>query len=75
MRSGGLIFLRLMKLNYNTSVLESSSTQDTLSKVLINLASGSLLTVLVLYLVLHQGVVCRHSRLCSSRRCENKGQE
>jgi hypothetical protein len=24
MRSGGLIFLRLMKLNYNTSVLESS---------------------------------------------------
>jgi hypothetical protein len=30
-------------------------TQDSLSKVLINLASGSLLTVLVLYLVLHQG--------------------
>jgi hypothetical protein len=30
--------------------------QDTLSKVLINLASGSLLTVLVLYLALHQGV-------------------
>jgi hypothetical protein len=29
--------------------------QDTLSKVLINLASGSLLTVLVLYLVLHKG--------------------
>jgi hypothetical protein len=48
MRFGGLIFLRLMKLNYSTSVLESS-------KVLINLASGSLLTVLVLYLVLHQG--------------------
>jgi hypothetical protein len=30
-------------------------TQDTLSKVLINLASGSFLTVLVLYLVIHQG--------------------
>jgi hypothetical protein len=29
--------------------------QDTLSKVLINLASGSLLRVLGLYLVLHQG--------------------
>jgi hypothetical protein len=28
--------------------------QDTLSKVLINLASGSLQIVLVLYLVLHQ---------------------
>jgi hypothetical protein len=28
--------------------------QDTLSKILINLTSGSLLTVLVLYLVLHQ---------------------
>jgi hypothetical protein len=30
--------------------------EETLSKVLINLASGSLQTVLVLYLVLHQGV-------------------
>jgi hypothetical protein len=30
-------------------------TQNTLSKVLINLASESLLTVLVLYLILHQG--------------------
>jgi hypothetical protein len=30
-------------------------TQDTLSKVLINVASGSFLTVLVLYLVLHKG--------------------
>jgi hypothetical protein len=29
-------------------------TQDTFSKVLTNPASGSLLTVLVLYLVLHQ---------------------
>jgi hypothetical protein len=56
MRFGGLIVLRLMKLNYNTSVLEPSRyTQDTLSKVLIDLASGSLLTDLVLYLVLHQG--------------------
>jgi hypothetical protein len=54
MRFDGLIFLRLMKLNYNTSVLESSRHADTLSKVLTNLASGSLLTVLVLYLVLHQ---------------------
>jgi hypothetical protein len=58
MRFGGLIFLRLMKLNYSTSVLESSR-QDTLSKVLINLASGSLLRVLVLYLVLHQGTGMR----------------
>jgi hypothetical protein len=49
-------------------------TQDTLSKVLINLASGSLLTVLVLYLVLYRGLVCGHSRLYSSRRCENKGE-
>jgi hypothetical protein len=49
--------------------------QDALSKVLINLASGNLLTVLVLYLVLHQGFVCGHSRLYSSRRCENKGQD
>jgi hypothetical protein len=29
--------------------------QDTLPKVLINLATGSLQVVLVLYLVLHQG--------------------
>jgi hypothetical protein len=57
MRSGGLIFLRLLKLNYNTSVLEPS---------------GSLLTVLVLYLVLHRELVCGHSRLYSSRRWENK---
>jgi hypothetical protein len=56
MRFGGLIVLRVMKLNYNTSVLESSRYTDTLSKVLMNLASGSLLTILVLYLVLHQGV-------------------
>jgi hypothetical protein len=48
---------------------------DTLPKVLINLASGSLLTVLVLYLVLHWGLVFGHSRLCSSRRWENKGQD
>jgi hypothetical protein len=41
MRFGGLIFLRLMKLSYNTSVLEPSGTQDTVSKVLMNLASGS----------------------------------
>jgi hypothetical protein len=54
MRFGGLIFLRLQKFHYNTSVLESCM-QDTLSKVLMNLASGSLLTALVLYLVLHQG--------------------
>jgi hypothetical protein len=60
MRFGGLIVLRLMKLNYNTSVLEPSRyTQDTLSKVLIDLASGSLLTDLVLYLVLHQGAGMR----------------
>jgi hypothetical protein len=49
--------------------------QDNLPKLLINLASGSFLTVLVLYLVLHQGLVCRCSRLYSSRRCENKGQD
>jgi hypothetical protein len=30
-------------------------TQDTLAKVLINVALGSFLTALVLYLVLHQG--------------------
>jgi hypothetical protein len=51
------------------------SMQYTLSKVLINEASGSLLTVLVLYLVLHRGLVCRHSRLYSSRRYEKKGQD
>jgi hypothetical protein len=54
MRFGGIIFLRLMKLNYKTSILESSRHMDTLPKVLMNLASGSLLRVLVLYLVLHQ---------------------
>jgi hypothetical protein len=54
-RLGGLIVLRLMKLNYDTSVWNYQGTQDTLSKVLMNLASGSLLTVLILYLVLHQG--------------------
>jgi hypothetical protein len=55
MRFGGLIFLRLLKLNYNTSVWNQQGMEDILSKVLVNLASGSLLTVLVLYLVLHQG--------------------
>jgi hypothetical protein len=47
--------------------------QDTL--LLINLASGSLLTVLVLYLVLHQGAGMRTQQLYPSRRCENKGQD
>jgi hypothetical protein len=55
MRFGGLTFLRLMSLNCNTSVLESSRHTGHLSKILINLASGIFLTVLVLYLVLHQG--------------------
>jgi hypothetical protein len=49
--------------------------QDTLSKVLINVISGSLLAVLVLYLVLHKGLVCRHSRLYSSKRFEENGQD
>jgi hypothetical protein len=38
-----------------THQLWNQGTQDILSKVLINLASGSFLTVLVLYLVLHLG--------------------
>jgi hypothetical protein len=55
MRFHGLIILRLMKLNETHQFWNHQGTQDTLSKVLINLVSGSLLTVLVLYLVLHQG--------------------
>jgi hypothetical protein len=65
MRFGGLIFLKLMKFNCNTSVLESSSMQDTLSKVLINLASRSLLTVPVIYLVLHQGTGMQTQQILS----------
>jgi hypothetical protein len=38
--------------------------QDTLSKVLINVASGSLLTVLALYLVLHQGAKLEYTAGC-----------
>jgi hypothetical protein len=52
MRFGGLIALRLITAH---QFWNHQGMQDTLSKVLINLALGSLLIVLVLYLVLHQG--------------------
>jgi hypothetical protein len=49
--------------------------QDTLSKVLINVASGNFLTVLVHYLVLHQGAGMWTKQVVFLEEIENKGQD